>query len=230
MNVSAILVELGLPYISGYKPLHNYQQLLFEVVYQRVTGDRDLRELVQRDVTSPAVLPVVEDILGAWESPPSGSRKRNRYEVSSRVKERKTALRSAADYLAREAQNASLGTAGEEFVLQFERARLAEADRGDLAEQIEWTSRDLDAWAGFDIRSFETNGADRFIEVKTTAYGKDTPFYVSRNEVNTSRLLRGCYHLYRVFRFRTSPRLFGLKGAIDSSCLLDPITFAGTAR
>lgn len=25
-NISAVLIELGLPYIEGYKPLHNYQQ------------------------------------------------------------------------------------------------------------------------------------------------------------------------------------------------------------
>jgi len=31
-NISAVLIELGFPYIQGYKPLSNYQQLLFDVV------------------------------------------------------------------------------------------------------------------------------------------------------------------------------------------------------
>lgn len=31
-NISAILIALGCPYISGYKPLGNYQALLREVV------------------------------------------------------------------------------------------------------------------------------------------------------------------------------------------------------
>lgn len=28
------------------------------------------------------------------------------------------------------------------------------------------------------------------------------------------------YHLYRIFRFRANPRLFGLKGALDETCRL----------
>src|SRR5688500_9828876 len=37
-NISAILIELGLPFISGYKPLSNYQKLLkTEVISQLQT-------------------------------------------------------------------------------------------------------------------------------------------------------------------------------------------------
>jgi hypothetical protein len=35
-NISAILIELGYPYIDGYKPLRNYQELLREVVEERL--------------------------------------------------------------------------------------------------------------------------------------------------------------------------------------------------
>lgn len=31
-NISAVLIDLGFPYIPGYKPRSNYQQLLYEVV------------------------------------------------------------------------------------------------------------------------------------------------------------------------------------------------------
>ena len=31
-NISAVLIDLGYPYIDGYKPLFNYQELLYRVV------------------------------------------------------------------------------------------------------------------------------------------------------------------------------------------------------
>src|SRR5437899_3120271 len=37
-NISAVLIELGYPYIDGYKPLGNYQQLLYGVVEDRLLG------------------------------------------------------------------------------------------------------------------------------------------------------------------------------------------------
>ena len=36
MNISAILQELGYPYINGYKPLKNYQQLLKQTVEEQI--------------------------------------------------------------------------------------------------------------------------------------------------------------------------------------------------
>ena len=41
-NISAVLIELGFPYITGYKPLSNYQSLLYDRVAERVGGDRML--------------------------------------------------------------------------------------------------------------------------------------------------------------------------------------------
>src|ERR1035438_10219938 len=36
-NISAILIELGYPYVDGYKPLGNYQELLGRVVQERLS-------------------------------------------------------------------------------------------------------------------------------------------------------------------------------------------------
>src|SRR5882762_6389485 len=38
-NISAVLLALGCPWISGYKPRSNYQNLLFEVVQHAVIGN-----------------------------------------------------------------------------------------------------------------------------------------------------------------------------------------------
>ena len=133
--------------------------------------------------------------------------------------------RLKVNYVEREANNRALGEAGEEFVLNSERARLIRESRESLAEKIEHVSRTQGDGAGFDILSYERSGADRLIEVKTTKYGRDTPFFVSRNEVDVSQARSGAYQLYRIFDFRRSPRLFTLAGPLSSTCELEAASF-----
>jgi hypothetical protein len=224
-NISAIMIELGCPYIDGYKPLGNYQDLLFQVVEEQVADDAVLLSLMKRDAEAVAATPKgpasLDDILAALEGPPTA---RRRAAYLDRLRERPLPA-PRLTYLALEASNASQGLAGEEWVLQFERARLIMAGKSNLAERIEWVSRDAGDHLGFDIRSFEAKGTDRFVEVKTTKHGKETPFYVTRNEVRVSRDHDRAYHLYRLFRFERGPRLFMVTGALDRSCVLDPMEY-----
>nr|MDP9179550.1 DUF3883 domain-containing protein [Gemmatimonadota bacterium] len=80
------------------------------------------------------------------------------------------------------------------------------------------------------IHSFEAGGRDRLIEVKTTAYGKQTPFFVSRNEVAVSGERDGQYHIYRLFEFRDNARLYTLSGALERVCHMQPVNFAARPR
>ena len=86
----------------------------------------------------------------------------------------------AVDYLRREARNRSLGDAGEALVMDYERLRLEHAGKDQLAQNIEQVSKTVGDHAGYDIRSYHADGRDRFIEVKTTRYGRYTPFYHQR--------------------------------------------------
>lgn len=221
-NISAILLKLGYPYVDGYKPLVNYQQLLFDVVEDRLAQARELTELVKLSVEKPQAPPTVEDILTALVDPPKPSNA-----SAPTVRERPTVSRKAVDYLAIEARNAALGLAGEEFALNFERARLIYAERAALADQIEHTSVAVGDGPGYDIRSFETDGSERFIEVKTTGYGIYTPFYLSRNEVAVSADLDEKYHLYRPFHFRKQPQLFTIAGSLGRTCKLEATQYVG---
>ena len=132
---------------------------------------------------------------------------------------------SQRDYLAREARNQSLGLAGEEFVVQYERWRLIQRGHERLADRIEHTSRVRGDGAGYDVLSFEDDGRERFIEVKTTAYAKETPFFISDGELSFANSHELEFRLYRVFEFRMTPRLFELRGRPDSHCRLDPTTY-----
>lgn len=225
-NISAILIELGYPYISGYKPLSNYQRLLAEVVTRRVCEDAELTKLVNAAVDAPAVAPDVDNILSRLEDPPKPLSPANPvYPGISAPKA--PSLTGTVNYFEREARNAALGLAGEQFVINFERARLISIGREDLADSIEHLPSTGGDGAGFDIKSFEPDGSDRLIEVKTTSFGKLTPFFLSRNELRVSRKWENQYHLYRVFTFRKDPRMFVLQGAVDKKCRLEPVEFRG---
>jgi hypothetical protein len=94
-----------------------------------------------------------------------------------------------------------------------------------LADKVEHVSSSQGDGLGYDVLSFEADGKERLIEVKTTTFGRDTPFFVSRGELQLSRTAADQFHLYRLFEFRKSPRLFDLNGPLDQHCLLDPVSF-----
>jgi hypothetical protein len=219
-NISAILIELGFPFISGYKPRSNYQGLLYDIVSNRLAADPTIHALAAADTEQPAAVPTVDDILDALTEPPKPVALKNRVASPS-------VLYAVApvNYLEREANNRSLGLAGEEFVINFERARLIRAGAENLASRIEHVAKMRGDLAGFDVLSFEQSGAERLIEVKTTKYGAHTPFFVSRNELEVSKTQDNQYHLYRVFAFRHRPLLFTLRGPLTSTCTLDATNY-----
>ena len=106
--------------------------------------------------------------------------------------------------------------------MAYEKARLRTIGRIDLLDSVEQVSETIGPNAGYDIRSFEQDGKERFIEVKTTKYGKLTPFFVTANELLFSERNREQYHLYRVFSYRVSPSLFQMSGQLNNFCRLRP--------
>ncbi|MDB4879771.1 MAG: hypothetical protein JWL60_1217 [Gemmatimonadetes bacterium] len=223
-NISAILISLGHPYIAGYKPLGNYQALLAQVVADRVDTDMVLRATVQTSVSAPESVPSIVDILARLDTPPAVDPVTYPAGVRTVPGSARFVHRN---YLAMEARNASLGLAGEEFVVNYERARLIHSGKPELAENVYHLAAVEGDGAGFDVRSYETNGTDRLIEVKTTAYGKQTPIYFSSNELAVSQRSQKTYHLYRPFRFRDDPKLFVLRGALDKVTRAEPVQYRG---
>ena len=61
--------------------------------------------------------------------------------------------------------------------------------------------------------------------MKTTRYGKLTPFYISAGEVRFSEANAQAYHLYRLFEFRQSPKLFQLPGDVGHHVQLQAINY-----
>ena len=109
-------------------------------------------------------------------------------------------------------------------------ARLIAAGEERLAGRIEHISQKQGDGAGFDILSFDETGAERLIEVKTTKYGRETPFFVSRNEVAVSESRATNYRLYRLFGFCEEPRMFTLAGALSATCRLSAESYLATVQ
>lgn len=224
-NISAALLDAGFPYIAGYKPRSNYQALLAEVLAGRMTGATQLQEVASADADRPMVVPEVDDILAVLTTAPKPSGDSHKVAEPSRP-----AIRLTTNYIEREARNRSLGAAGELFALNYERARLIHVGKESLAARIEHTSKVRGDYEGYDILSFDENGTERLIEVKTTKYGAETPFFVTRNEVSTSERRASLYHVYRLYGFRQAPKLYTLEGAISQSCQLSAASFLATPR
>ena len=217
-NISAVLIAEGFPYIDGYKPLRNVQAALRSAVRERLP---EIANLIQADVEERQEAVVVDDLLGMEVEPPSPSEpvigeRRSEYWVPGTARE-------PVDYLLREARNRSLGDAGEALAMQYERRRLLDAGKDHLARNVEQVSKTVGDHAGFDIHSYEATGHDRFIEVKTTRYGKHTPFYVSSGELRFSKSHAESYRLYRLYGFRNNPLLFTLSGDVARHVQLHPV-------
>ena len=220
-NISAVLIQLGFPYIRGYQPRSNYQAVLADVVTDQLKQRSSLDQAALAAVQQPAITPFGSDFTHTITQAPSKQLKVA--DAQPEWQGNKPAIKR--DYLEREALNQSLGLAGEEFVVQFEHWRLNALGQSTLADRVEHVAQSKGDGLGFDVLSFEPDGRERFIEVKTTAFGKDTPFFVSKNELTFSRVATQQFHLYRLFEFRKQPRLFDLVGEISDHCLLDPVSF-----
>ncbi len=116
-----------------------------------------------------------------------------------------------ADFERRQRQLRRIGDRGEAIVLELEKRRLIDAGKRELARRIVHESQ-RNAGSGYDILSFDEDGSERPIEVKSTSAGNlSGGFYISSNGLDKSESLVN-YHIYVVFRASSkSPRVLPLR-------------------
>jgi hypothetical protein len=98
-------------------------------------------------------------------------------------------------------ENKRLGDLGELWVMKYEIEKLRNAKRDNLIDKIKHTSKDEGDGTGFDIQSFDIYGNKIFIEVKTTKGRKNSTFFVTRNELERSKIEKEHYYLYRLYNY-----------------------------
>lgn len=133
-------------------------------------------------------------------------RKKNRYAGIAKRTNRKV------DYIKKAKTNAKNGLLGEELVMTYEKERLINLGRKDLAEKIRWISKEDDG-TGYDIISFDVDEfgevQEKYIEVKTTEENDMNAFYISVNELKVMEKLKSQYYIYRIYNLKTrNPKVF----------------------
>lgn len=220
-NISAALINMGLPFIKGYKPRFNYQkQALEKEIATFVKKNQISLEKKFEGFSSELVAPKTRELDFA--------NMLNEDPISSQVSEDEPLYKpTKINYLKKEQNNRLLGQAGEEIIIRYEKWRLIQHGKAALADTIEWVSKEQGDGTGFDILSKNNNGTDRYIEVKTTKLSKETPIYLTRTEISFASLKAKHFYLYRVFNFDDSPEFFIKNGNYESFCQLKPQTFKG---
>jgi hypothetical protein len=218
-NISAVLTELGLPRISGYRPARNYQGAIFAAIDSYLAKNPDPIPFMARPVTALAEL----QSLYEEAPPPSGQFRPKRPEGLVR-------LIRKFDPALRDQLNRDLGQAGEQHIYEHEQRRLLDAGRRDLSQKVRWVSQADGDGAGYDIRSYDETGAERWIEVKTTRGGNRTPFYLTRNENEVAKERPDAFRLYRLYDFSLRPKLFTLTPPLEAILQLEPLTFRASLK
>jgi hypothetical protein len=223
-NISAALIEMGLPFIKGYKPRFNYQQILVNEIRKYIEKNKSTLE---REFEYFSNLNPTENLVSSLDFEklltvePINSEAHDHTPLYNPIK---------VNYLEKEQNNRNLGEAGEELILEYERWRLINLGKENLAEKVEWISKEKGDGAGFDILSKNNNGTDRYIEVKTTKLSKETPIFLTRTELSFATVKQKDFYLYRVYEFSKAPKFYIKQGKYESFCTLQPQTFKGFVR
>ena len=103
------------------------------------------------------------------------------------------------------------GQAGEDHVFKWEVEYLKKNGRDDLSERVVKQSEDHTNYPGYDIKSFDLNGDEIFIEVKSTSLKTKNFFEITHNEwikgSNSAKKMGKNYFIYIVVDARKHAKI-----------------------
>jgi len=219
MNVSAVLLKFGLPYVRGYKPHDHYQRESLErAVSEQLVSHTQLSTALEEWMSNIGLKQKFKKDFAnsVVDAPQMKPLEKPVVEIPQGIKR---------DYLREEQRNSRIGEQGEQFVLDFEQWRLSKAGRTDLAKKVIWVSKERGDGFGYDIASKTVNGDDLFIEVKTTTQGIYAPFFFTSNELRFSEQYANQYSLYRVFDLEKRSQMFIQSGYINNFTVSEPVLY-----
>lgn len=110
--------------------------------------------------------------------------------------------KSAPDFMKLNEIRKIIGDIGEEIVYQIEKKNLINSGKNSLAQQVRIVSKESNQY-GYDILSYDADGNERHIEVKTTSGGKEKAFEMSYREWDRMQT-DSRYCIYRIYGLRIS--------------------------
>ncbi|MBO9107295.1 DUF3883 domain-containing protein [Agrobacterium sp. S2/73] len=221
-NISAVLKGLGEDWIPGYKPAFHFQASLVDAIVRWLVRNP---HWIARKPDRSSRLSLSEPSSIWIGPPPTHSNQPPPQELEQTLN-----IARKFDVAGRDQRNRALGRAGEERVLEHERAALLGAGRNDLARKIRWVANEDGDGLGYDIESFTPDGRSRLIEVKTTNGWERTPFEITRNELSVADHRRSEWCLFRLWNFSREPRAFELYPPLDAHVSLTATAFQASFR
>jgi hypothetical protein len=149
--------------------------------------------------------------------------------LSKKERKRALSITKIVDFEKENKKNKRLGERGEEIVMNAERDFLKEKDKAVWANRIRQISKE-NVSAGYDILSFEEDGRNKYIEVKSTNNPplSQANFLITINECEKAKELKN-YYLYIVFNVKSkNPKIWRLRDPFsfqDKGLTLTPISF-----
>ncbi len=225
-NISAVLAKLEEPWIRGLLPDNNFQNALSDAI------EIQLSSKAHQPILIPSAASGLQEAQAEY-TPHPGNATGLLGDVpvplltlkSEKLPDHMERLVRKFDPVMRDFRAREIGEAGERLVLEHERAKLLYAGQTELARKVLWVSKELGDGAGYDVKSYDENGREKFIEVKTTVGSQTTPFFMSRNEKDFADEADDRYRVTRIFDFRREPRAFDLTSPLSSFVRFEPESY-----
>lgn len=225
-NISAVLDILEVPWIRGLAPRRKFQRALSEAVDNHISGfesqavqfSTPISELAEEQaVFTPH--PLSTQTILDYVSVPILEPK------SEKLPDHMERLVRKFDPVMRDFRAREIGEAGERLVVDHERSKLLQNGLPELARKVLWVSKEQGDGAGYDVKSYDSTGREKFIEVKTTVGSRRTPFLMTRNEKDFADEADDRYRIARIFDFRRKPEAFELTAPLDAFVRFEPESY-----
>lgn len=132
------------------------------------------------------------------------------------------------DYTKQTESNRITGLKGERYVVEYEKDQLHGNKK--LQSKVEEVSVTRGDGLGYDVLSFNPDGSEKHIEVKTTTSSENTPFHISQNELLYSKEESSSYWLYRVYDIDKKVKLEKYRGNLEQYFFFEPINYIASKK
>ena len=134
------------------------------------------------------------------------------YRSPKKAKGKKTNNKKVKAKKRRSDRSAFIGRKGEKIVFDFEKEKLRKINLNNLSEKVRWHA-ELNEKPGYDITSFDDNGDEIFIEVKSSSGKTINDVDLTKNEIMSmfNKKTKEKFYIYLVTNALTKPEIEVIK-------------------
>ena len=134
------------------------------------------------------------------------------YRSPKKTKGKKTNNKRVKAKKRRSDRSAFIGRKGEKIVFDFEKEKLKKINLNNLSEKVRWHA-ELNEKPGYDITSFDDNGDEIFIEVKSSSGKTINDVDLTKNEIMSmfNKKTKEKFYIYLVTNALTKPEIEVIK-------------------